>query len=64
MLQGNKKATINEIVNGQPVIPAFLSEGASDFIRYSLTKVRSHRGKGRGYAVGHLGDSAVDACIH
>ena len=37
-LQGQKKATIAEILNSEPFIPPWLSEGATHFIRWSLTK--------------------------
>ncbi|KAG2453438.1 hypothetical protein HYH02_001661 [Chlamydomonas schloesseri] len=36
--KGQKKATIAEILNGEPFIPPWLSEGATHFIRWSLTK--------------------------
>ncbi|KAG2439374.1 hypothetical protein HXX76_004731 [Chlamydomonas incerta] len=36
--KGQKKATIAEILNGEPFVPPWLSEGATHFIRWSLTK--------------------------
>jgi hypothetical protein len=35
---GNKRATIDQILNGQPAFPAWLSEQARHFISWSLTK--------------------------
>jgi hypothetical protein len=32
-MQGNKKATIAEILNAEPVLPPFVSESAQHFIR-------------------------------
>ena len=36
--KGHKKLTIAEIVNGEPVIPNFVSQEAANFIRWALTK--------------------------
>ncbi|GIL46559.1 hypothetical protein Vafri_3538 [Volvox africanus] len=41
--KGQKKATINEILNGEPFIPPWLSEGAVHFIKWALTKEVSKR---------------------
>ncbi|EFJ45397.1 serine/threonine protein kinase [Volvox carteri f. nagariensis] len=41
--KGQKKATIHEILNGEPFIPPWLSEGAVHFIKWALTKEVSKR---------------------
>lgn len=41
--QGQKKATIAEILNGEPFLPPWLSEGAMHFIRWALTKEQGKR---------------------
>lgn len=41
--KGHKKATIAEILNGEPVIPPWMSDGAAHFIRWALTKESSKR---------------------
>ncbi|KXZ53086.1 hypothetical protein GPECTOR_8g78 [Gonium pectorale] len=41
--KGQKKATINEILNGEPFIPPWVSEGATHFIKWSLTKEQGKR---------------------
>lgn len=43
MSQGNKKATIQEILNAAPLLPNWLSEGAVHFIRWALTKEQAKR---------------------
>ncbi len=37
-VQGNKKATVQEILQGEPIIPPTVSEEARNFIQWSLTK--------------------------
>ncbi|KAG2498844.1 hypothetical protein HYH03_003036 [Edaphochlamys debaryana] len=41
--KGQKKATIAEILNGDPFIPSWLSEGATHFIKWALTKEQGKR---------------------
>ena len=41
--QGNKKATIHEILHSEPALPSWMSDGATHFIKWSLTKDKRMR---------------------
>ncbi|GFR43872.1 hypothetical protein Agub_g5001, partial [Astrephomene gubernaculifera] len=64
--KGQKKATINEILNGEPFIPPWLSEGAAHFIRWALTKEQGKRPSVRQlsehpWIVGHMKHSVLNS---
>ncbi|MEW5303989.1 MAG: hypothetical protein WDW36_006632 [Sanguina aurantia] len=41
--KGQKRATVQEILHGQPALPAWLSEGAAHFMVWALCKEQSRR---------------------
>ena len=41
--QGQKKTTIQEILNSEPFLPPYVTEGAAHFIRWALTKDPTRR---------------------
>lgn len=57
--KGNKKATVQEILTGEPFLPASVSDSAAHFVRWALTKDQRQRPSvqqlaGHPWVVGHM----------